>query len=123
MSNTHPILNILDHFWDQVAGSDEYRHTQWAMSTQITAKTFSKGKATGVGLWGSGEVNWSIDFGEKADRLDFDCQCQAMKVAGKSGQTAPCNHLIRALIQMEAKLSKKKFEEVHTDRISRVIPF
>ena len=123
MSNENPILIILDHFWQQVAGSDEYRRTQWAMSTYIQAKSFSTGKATGVGLWGSGQVNWSIDFGEKFDRLDFDCQCQAMKVAGKSENTAPCNHLIRALIQMEAKLRNKTFEEIHSDRIRTVIPF
>ena len=117
------IITILNHFWDQVAGADEYRHTQWAMATHIQAKSFKNGQATGVGLWGSGEVNWSIDFGSNADKLDFDCECQAMKIAGKSGHTAPCNHLIRALIQLEAKLTRRSFEEVHKDRLNSVIPF
>lgn len=119
----HPIIKILDHYWDQVAGADEYRHTQWAMATSIQAKSFKNGQATGTGLWGSGEVKWVIDFGQKADRLDFDCECQAMKIAGKSGHTAPCNHLIRALIQLESKLINQTFEQVHKDRLNQVIPF
>ena len=117
------MIIILDHFWEQVAGGEEYKHTQWAMSTAITPKTWANNKASGTGLWGSGEVEWSIDFGSGWDKLDMDCTCQSMKVAGKSGQTAPCNHLIRALIRMEAKVSKRSFEDVHKDRLNQVIPF
>jgi hypothetical protein len=39
------IILILDQFWGQVAGSDEFRRTQWAMTTWIEAKSFKNGKA------------------------------------------------------------------------------
>ncbi len=117
------IILILDQFWGQVAGSDEFRRTQWAMTTWIEAKSFENGKAEGVGLWGVGNINWSIDFGSKFDKLEFACGCQAMKDAEKEGKTAPCNHVIRGMIQLEAKLKKESFETIHSNRLHRIIPF
>ena len=83
------ILIIMDHFWDQVAGSAEYKHLQWAMSTYIKVKSFTDGKIDGLGLWGSKPLPFNIDFGSNFAKLDFECSCQSFKIASKDSNTAP----------------------------------
>lgn len=117
------ILEIFDHFWDQVAGSSEYKHLQWSMSTYVKVQSFENGKVTGLGLWGSKPLPFTIDFGQNYSKLDLECSCQSFKQASKNADTAPCCHLIRGMIEIEAKLKGKPFEAVHTDRLSSVIPF
>lgn len=121
--NVQSILQIMDHFWDQVAGSSEYKHLQWSMSTYVKVKSFNDGKIEGLGLWGSNPLPFTIDFGKDFYKLDLECTCQSFKQASKNGDTAPCCHLIRALIEVEAKLRHRTFEEVHRDRLNAVIPF
>ena len=119
------VLPIIDAFWSQCAGFNEYQRIVWSMGTTIQAKSFSKqtGIATGVGTWGSKEVNWKIDFGSQWNQMSLDCECDAMHSAQNDGLTAPCPHLIRAIIQLEAKLTKSPFEKVHSSRIHSIIPF
>lgn len=117
------ILAILDYFWEQVAGSSEYAHTQWAMSTYVKVKSFEKGKVSGLGLWGASPLPFVIDFGSNFDRLDFECECQSFKNASKNKDTAPCPHIIRGLLEIESKLKQQDFTAVHRERINTIIPF
>ena len=117
------IIKILDHFWAQVAGTQEFRHTQWAICTYIKVKSFSNGKVDGVGLWGSKGVPFMIDFGSDFDKLEFECECQSFQQAIKNKDVAPCSHIIRGLLEIEGKIKECEFETIHKDRISQVIPF
>ena len=117
------IIKIMDHFWEQVAGASEYAHTQWAMSTYVKVQSFDKGTVTGLGLWGSNPVPFTIDFGINYDSLQFECDCQSFKQASKSQDTAPCAHLLRALIEIEAKIKQSDFNTIHAQRMNTIIPF
>ena len=119
------LIPIIEAFWAQCAGFNEYQRIVWAMSTTIQAKSFSSqtGIATGVGTWGSKEVTWTMDFGSEFNQLNLQCECHAMSSAQADQLTAPCPHLIRAILQLEAKITSKTFEQVHSHRINSIIPF
>jgi hypothetical protein len=117
------IIAIMDAFWEQVAGNYEYTHTQWSMSTYVKVQSFTNGKISGLGLWGSKPLPFTIDFGSNFDQLEFDCDCQSFKNASKNGNTAPCPHIIRGLLEIESKLKQQDFETTHCDRLNTIIPF
>ena len=119
------VMPVIDAFWQQCAGFNEYQRIVWAMSTTIQAKSFSSktGIATGDGQWGSKTIKWSIDFGSEFNQMNLECECAAMSSAQADGLTAPCPHLIRAILQLEAKMTGRTFEDVHSSRINSIIPF
>jgi len=117
------IITICNYFWEQVAGSKEYAHTQWAMSTYVKVQSFENGKVSALGLWGSKPLPFTIDFGKKLDKLEFDCECQSFKQASKDKDVAPCPHIIRGLLEIESKLKQQDFTTIHAERINSIIPF
>jgi len=116
------MIQIIDYFWASVCGTDEWKRVMWSMSTPIKATGMKNGVAVGNGTWGSQEIGWKIDFGANITKLDFHCDCKQMNNLEKNA-TAPCVHIIRALLQLEAKIKNKTFEDIHKDRLNQIIPF
>ena len=115
--------DICDKFWQQVMGSREFQSMKYANGTYIKLTSFEGGILKGKGLWGSGAVDFEIDFGITSGSFSLNCGCEGMRTCIAEKDTAPCSHLLRAIVQIEAKLRNKPFDAVYKDRISSIIPF
>ena len=117
------IPKIIEAFFEQVMGNKEYHRMVTAQYAYVKVKSFEDGKVTGLGLWGSEPKPFTIDFGSAFNKLVFECEIKCFSNAVKDGDTAPCPHILRTLIELESKITDQPFNTVYNNRINSIIPF
>ena len=109
------ILRFIDKTWEEAG----WNHSQSAMTTHVSFSTVDdeNGIITGEGIWGSQKCFFKISI---ADGWSCTCPRANLEIQKDVGS---CAHIMRAIVEMEAMLLDKSFENVFDSRIIDVMPF